>query len=98
MHNISNPDQQILGFFGASTVTSKRIFVQNVENLPLEYNPGCGIEFEKPRQSFVGISTLSYPVYLYATPYGYLIIILEPYCYDCRREGGDTIKPAYWPY
>ncbi|MEI8046600.1 MAG: DUF4249 domain-containing protein [Bacteroidota bacterium] len=98
LHNISNPDQQILGFFGASTVTSKRIFVQNVENLPLEYNPGCGIEFEKPRLSFVGISPLSYPVYLYATPYGYLIIILEPYCYDCRRDGGDTIKPAYWPY
>ncbi len=98
LHNVTNPDQQVLGFFGASTVTSKRIFVYNVKNMPLEYDPGCSVEFEKPRLSFVGISQLSFPVYLYATVYGYLIIILEPSCYDCRRDGGDTIKPTYWPY
>lgn len=99
LHNITNPDQQILGFFAASSVRSKRIFVNKVENLPLEYNPGCSIEFEKPRLSFAGISSIAYPVYLYAIPYGsYLIILLEPTCYDCRRDGGDTIKPAYWPY
>lgn len=99
LHNVTKPDQQVLGFFGASTVKSKRIFVEKIKNLPIEYDPGCSVENEKPRLSFVGLSTLSYPIYLYATPNGgYAIFILEPTCYDCRRDGGDTIKPAYWPY
>jgi hypothetical protein len=98
LHNVNKPDQQVLGFFGASSVASKRIFVKDVENLPLEYNPGCSVEGEKARLSFAGISALAYPVYLYSTPYGYAIILLEPHCYDCRLGGGDTIKPAFWPY
>jgi hypothetical protein len=97
MHNMTNPDRQVLGYFGTSTVSSKRIFVKNVENLPLEYNPGCSAESEKPFRTFNGVQP-PYPVYLYAGLYGYLIIILPPYCYDCRRDGGDTIKPAFWPY
>jgi hypothetical protein len=99
LHNVTKPEQQVLGFFGASTVKSKRIFVNNIKNLPIEYDPGCSVENEKPRLSFVGLSSLSYPIYLYATPNGgYAIFILEPTCYDCRRDGGDTIKPAYWPF
>jgi hypothetical protein len=98
MHNLTHPEQQILGFFGASTVSSKRIFVKNPGNLPSEYNPGCSVEFEKPLLSFKGVQP-PYPVYLYATPNNsYLIIILPLYCYDCRETGGDTIKPAFWPY
>lgn len=97
MHNVTNPDQQVLGYFGASTVTSKRIFVNKVEGLQTEYDSGCSAEGEKPRMTFKGISSSSYPVYLYATPYGYSIVILEPSCYDCRKGGGDTIKPIFWP-
>ncbi len=37
MHNLSDTTQQILGFFGASTLKSKRIFVKNVIGLPNEY-------------------------------------------------------------
>jgi len=98
LHNISNPEKTILGFFGASSVYSKRLFAKNVLGVVNNYEKGCSVEGEKPRLSFKGISPLAYPVYLYATQSGYLILILEPYCYDCRYNGGDTIKPHFWPY
>jgi len=97
LHNVTNPEKQVLGFFGASTVKSKRIFVKNVENLPIEYDPGCGIQYEKPLLTFKGVNP-PYPVYLFATEYGFLIIILPAYCYDCRSNNGDTLKPDFWPY
>lgn len=37
MHNLSDPTRQVLGFFGASSKRSKRIFVSNVPDLPNEY-------------------------------------------------------------
>ncbi len=99
LHNITNPEQEILGFFSASTVTSKHIFVKNVENLPSEYDPGCSTEGVEPRRTGLkGIPTTMYPAYLYATPYGYMIILLDNYCYDCLTLEGDTIKPAFWPH
>jgi len=37
LHNISNPSQSVLGFFGASTRTTKRIFAGQIPGLPIEY-------------------------------------------------------------
>jgi hypothetical protein len=37
LHNLSDPSTSILGFFGASGKTSKRIFVSEVEGLPYLY-------------------------------------------------------------
>ncbi len=37
LHNLTNPDQQVLGFFGASAKKSKRIFVSEVPGLPNQY-------------------------------------------------------------
>jgi hypothetical protein len=99
LHNITNPGQEILGFFSASTISYKRIFVKNIENLPSEYNPGCSVAGEEPRRTGLkGIPKSMYPAYLYATQYSYVLIILDNYCYDCLTLGGDTIKPAFWPY
>jgi hypothetical protein len=98
MHNITNPEQEILGFFSASSVSSKRIFIKDVENLPSEYDPGCSTAGEEPRRTGLkGIPKSMYPAYLYATQYSYLLILLDNYCYDCLTLGGDTIKPAFWP-
>jgi hypothetical protein len=45
MHNLTHPDQQVLGFFGASTVKEKRIFVDNIQGLEMEY-----LDCEPPAQ------------------------------------------------
>lgn len=37
LHNITYPNQQVLGFFGASQIKTKRIFVNRIIELPLEY-------------------------------------------------------------
>jgi hypothetical protein len=37
LHNLSDPTKQVLGFFGASTRKSKRIFVGDIKGLPIEY-------------------------------------------------------------
>ena len=37
LRNVTHPEIQVLGFFGASSVKVKRIFVKNIENLPSEY-------------------------------------------------------------
>lgn len=99
MHNITNPDQKVLGFFGAATVKSKRIFVKKVENLPLEYQSVCTAEGEEPRRGGLkGIPTTFYPAYLYATDYGFSMIILDSKCYDCTLAGGSVNKPDFWPH
>lgn len=37
LRNLSHPDEPVLGFFGASEVKSKRIFVGKIEGLAIEY-------------------------------------------------------------
>ena len=37
LHNVTNPTHEVLGFFGASTLTTKRIFVGAVPGLPIEF-------------------------------------------------------------
>lgn len=99
LHNLSNPDQQILGFFGAGDVKSKSIFVKDVEDMEIMFDPGCTADGLIPRRGGLkGIPTSFYPAYLWATLTGYSLILLENSCYDCRLGGGDTIKPAYWPW
>jgi hypothetical protein len=98
IHNLTNPDQEILGFFSASGVKSKRIFIKQVDNLPSEYDPGCSPAGEEPRRTGLkGIPSSFFPAYLYATSNGFSLILLDNYCYDCLTLGGDTIKPAFWP-
>jgi hypothetical protein len=99
LHNLTNPEQQVLGFFGAGEVKSKRIFIKSVEGMPILYDRGCSADGEIPRRMKLNaIPFTAFPAYLYATEYGFLFIFLEPYCYDCRKAaGGDTIKPAFWP-
>jgi len=96
MHNVTNPDQNVLGFFGASAVKSKRIFVSNVPNLPLEYNPHC-----RPnalRKGFADIDKRDYPAYIYGDAEGYSLASLDTECVDCLTLGGINVKPAFWPF
>jgi len=97
LHNLTNPDQSVLGFFGASSMKSKRIFVSNVENLPNEFNPNCA-PGEPMRLGFREIAPEEYPAYLYGDKYGYRMQQIERGCVDCMNLGGTNVKPAFWPY
>jgi hypothetical protein len=96
MHNVTHPDQFVLGYFSASAVKSKRIFVSNVPNLPIEYSPNCMPNFL--RKGFADIDKRDYPAYMLGDVEGFQMATLDTECVDCLTVGGTNVKPAFWPY
>jgi len=96
LHNNTNPDQKVLGFFSASSVESKRIFIRNVENLELDFPTFCtpGVL----RKGLIEISPEDYPAFLMGNDKGYWNVQLANECVDCLSIGGINIKPDFWPY
>jgi hypothetical protein len=90
----NNPDQVVLGYFYASQVREQRIFVHN--NNLFDFNVShISCEFEP--MSTLGIhSSIKFPVYLYV-PGPFKPSFWGPAeCFDCRLQGGDTIRPEIW--
>lgn len=96
LHNLTHPDKQVLGFFGVSSVRSKRIFVENVEDLNLEYKSPC-IPFPMSAWGFADYSNIPKPLYLFGDEKGYQKILMNVECVDCTSMWGKNKKPAFWP-
>lgn len=94
LHNITHPDQDVLGFFGVSSVKSKRIFVRNVENLVLENPSSCA--YHPATEYELSFFRPDYLVYLKLDTTAYFV--LEEGCVDCRDLYGTNVKPDFWPY
>lgn len=96
LHNITNPDQVILGFFSASSVKSKRIFVSDVKDFAFDFTTYCS-----PDTLRVGglhsIDPSEYPAFLAGNKLKFFMVQLSQYCVDCMALGGTNIKPAFWP-
>jgi hypothetical protein len=94
--NLSNPEKDVLGYFYAVSVSSRRYFYHDVEGIELDYYNGCS---EEPLGKFgwKEIFPWEYPVYYYFNEHGFLLLLgIE--CVDCRRSGGTIVKPDFWPY
>jgi hypothetical protein len=96
LHNTTDPSQDVLGYFSASSVKSKRIFVREVENLEILYGGYCTPAFLK--YGFREISPSDYPAFLMGDKEMYYMILLGSDCVDCLFYGGTNIKPGFWPY
>ena len=96
--NIKNPDEIVLGYFGVSSVKTKRIILSGIEGLSFDNDPYC-----TPTPVILGMVNWppeEWPVYL--------VIFLDPAtgtnqisvankeCFDCTLLGGTTEKPLYW--
>jgi hypothetical protein len=96
LHNNTNPDQVILGFFSAASVKSKRIFVSDVKNFAFDFTTYCS-----PDTLRVGglhsIDPSEYPAFLAGNKLKFFMVQLSQYCVDCMALGGTNIKPAFWP-
>jgi len=96
LHNNTNPDQEVLGFFSVSSVKSKRIFVSPVDDF--EFHP---IIYCRPDTLRYGglraILPSEYPAFLEGNEITYFLIRLSQYCVDCMSLGGTNIKPDFWP-
>ncbi|KPL26561.1 MAG: hypothetical protein AMS23_01315 [Bacteroides sp. SM1_62] len=93
--NLTNPEQEVLGYFQVSSVKTNRIFVKDVPDLDFNFYPECGIwllfqalQFYDPR---------FYPVYLATIDKS--IREVSPDCIFCEMSilGGTTTKPDFWP-
>jgi hypothetical protein len=97
LQNKTNTDQEVLGFFSASSVKSKRVFVGKVENMTFDYPVFCS----PAKLGFFGFREIEpdeYPAFLDGNAMGPFGIVLSQYCVDCLTYGGINIKPDFWPY
>jgi hypothetical protein len=95
LHNVTNPDQDVLGFFGAASVRSKRIFIRQVEGLEIEYSVPCNPN--SLRKGLAEISPLEYPAYLMGDAEHFYMVQLNAECVNCLILGGTNVKPDFWP-
>jgi hypothetical protein len=96
LYNASNEENEVLGFFQASTIASKRIFVEApITGLTLDYLDVCSID---PLMfGFIEIQPNQYPAYLFASGGEWTMATMTKNCVDCTLSGGSTTKPDYWP-
>jgi hypothetical protein len=94
--NLTTPDKDVLGYFYATSESSKRYFYQDAEGLVLDFWNGCS-EDPLPISGWQGFRKSDYPVYYYYNESGALRILSDP-CIDCRLRGGTLTKPDFWPY
>ncbi len=98
IHSSSNPSEPVFGYFSASTVSQKRIFI-NPGDFPAPNshvttgNEDCTLTMLAAKdigQIGSNVIASSYGV----GPVGYNITSVD--CVDCRFKGGTNIKPDFW--
>ncbi|HZY80806.1 MAG TPA: DUF4249 domain-containing protein [Cyclobacteriaceae bacterium] len=111
-HEVGNASSTVLGFFSASEITKKRIFI-NYKDLPetLQIPQGfgsCQAELtcdQNPNRKRTGPESCLNPEILTSTTVildriTHLDSIFYSYtkreCADCRSHGGVTTKPDFW--
>jgi hypothetical protein len=98
LHNLSNPDKKVVGFFGAGSVTQKRVFLNGITDMDITDGAYCSPE-ELGMGGFKNILPYEYPVYYtYLSENGERALrTLQITCVDCRALGGTIVKPDFWP-
>jgi hypothetical protein len=107
--NTNNPNEQVLGFFWASSCSMKRLFLNNPFHTfpPDEFCSKLVYYIESTNVNEI-LDNLNHalleiagvlpdpPVYITVernTKYNFM---LSPQCADCRAIGGDIQKPDFW--
>ena len=95
LFNLTNPNQEVLGYFFASSIKTKRTFIETIENLELTYTDMCD-EHLLAKPALWAVPTYARPAYLICIN-GFPVYWLGVHCTDCTSLGGTTIKPDFWP-
>ncbi len=106
IHNIGNPDEQVIGYILAGTVQQQRIFISNDQLKNWVYAPRCNaadyIVPPDPDTIKEYFGSLGYePLYQNFGPTGPFggWFANQGSCVDCTEMGGGTNqKPSYWPH
>ena len=92
LYNVNDPEEVVLGFFHASQVREKQIYVHN--NNFFEFDvPHIACEYEPMSWVF---RNAEFPVYIQNPGNFAPLLTGEQFCFYCRLQGGDTIRPENW--
>ena len=93
---ITNPDEKVLGYFSVSKVTTKRIFVSDVEGLEFP-NLFCSPVPIEGRDIYYS-SPFEWPIYIAPEPENALpgYYSGSKRCFDCTEAGGSIEPPDFW--
>ncbi len=93
--NVDDPEELVLGSFYATQLKEKRIFVKN-NNLFDFSVPHMECEYEPTSTIWQNRDKIKFPIYIY-NPGNFQPTFWGPEeCFDCRVQGGDTIRPLNW--
>lgn len=95
LHNNTNPEEKVLGFFGVTSVRSRRIFVDQIDDMDIHEIIYC--RPDTLRFGLRGIHPSNYPAFLVGNEDSYRLIRLGRFCVDCMSLGGINVKPDFWP-
>jgi hypothetical protein len=104
IHHISDPEIPVLGYFQASAVSTKRLFVDR-SDLPEDINISTGYEYceitilEDPTEA--QIEEMFTKGWVFLDTYTFIGITYYRFtnsqsCYDCTAQGVNKM-PSYWP-
>ncbi|MGK2862780.1 MAG: DUF4249 domain-containing protein [Chitinophagaceae bacterium] len=101
VQSVENPNEPVIGYISASTVSTKRIFIQNNQLTDWHYAQPvelCGnivfIAQNPTNYAIWDFPDLSYAPYYFTSGGG--IAILKKACLDCTVQGGTNVKPSFW--
>ncbi|MEI7499252.1 MAG: DUF4249 domain-containing protein [Bacteroidota bacterium] len=92
--NLTNSEIDVLGYFYASSESTKRYFYNEIEGITVNSGNSC-YEDRLGRFGWKEFFTWEYPIFFYYVINS--VRILTPGCIDCRQLGGTTVKPDFWP-
>lgn len=94
---VDDEDEKVLGYFGVSSVNTKRIFVDKPA-IDFTDDLFCTqVLLEMPTPIYSSTPD-EWPYYVAPVPYGESGgIWVAPFeCFDCRLSGGSIVKPDFW--
>jgi hypothetical protein len=96
LHDVTHPDKKVLGFFSAESASYKRIFISPVQGIVRKYVIPCSEVSPLPPLS-PNLPESAFPLYYRWNLAHDTIWLLHSTCVNCLLQGGDTIKPSFWP-
>jgi hypothetical protein len=94
---VSDPKELVIGYINATTVTEKRIFIDERELPYRPYEQHCVTDTVLRDQILGRVPTLlPYDAILDMRGNVVAYKTSSPECVDCRERGGSNEKPAYW--
>jgi hypothetical protein len=99
IRNEANAAEPVIGFVSASSITEKRMFIDNSQLVDwVSLSTGTGCDLKNTPQDPSNFLIYTYPDPNYA-PYYFVtgaIILAPKTCLDCTLRGGTNQKPSFW--